>query len=557
MAAALLLLVSSFAVSSSIPALSGADYYETLRSADRAYLEKRYAAAESLYARLARRGEDAWVWLRLGQSRVRQEKYREAVAAYTSALPLGTQRSREGSQAFMRYRIARCWALAGERDSALVWLERALDLGYDERGDIADDETLASLRGDPRFTRLAGRLDRELSRDEGWRVDLAFLLAEIRRVHVRFRVEALPPGFEDEARALDQAVPRLTDVEVFGGMQRLMARLGDGHSVLYPFGERITLPAVPVRMYHFDDGWFVVDAPDSLRASIGNRVVAMGGVPVDTLARRLAPLVSLDNAMGVDWIGPLYLQLGDVVHGLGGTRDPKRLRFTFENATRRRTEVTVATAGPLHPTPPKLGPPPGGGAPPLWLRDVARPFWLAPLPAPRALYVQFNQVADADSESLEDFALRLRGELARESIRDLVVDVRHNNGGNGDLLGELRRTLVAFTAGDPSRRLFVIAGRGTFSAAQTFINQLDHDAHAVFAGEPSSSRPDFPGEDTALRLPWSGVHGSISSRWHMTDGADTRTWIAPEIPVRLTSRDWLANRDPVLDAVLEVMRRPR
>ena len=144
--------------------------------------------------------------------------------------------------------------------------------------------------------------------------------------------------------------------------------------------------------------------------------------------------------------------------------------------------------------------------------------------------------------------------LARDSIRNVGVDVRHNNGGNGDLLGELRRTLVWFTASDPRNRLFVVTGRGTFSAAQTFINQLDHDTPAIFAGEPSSSRPDFPGEETSLRLPWSGVHGSISSRWHMTDGADTRTWIAPEIPVRITSRDYFANKDPVLDAVLEVMR---
>jgi tetratricopeptide (TPR) repeat protein len=553
---AALLLVSLLVTASSAAPPRGADYFETLRAADRAYLDQRYAAAESLYARLAERGEDVWVWLRLGQSRVRQEEYRGAVDAYRRSLPLGTQRSREGSQGFMRYRIARCYALAGERDSALVWLERALDHGYDGRGDIATDESLASLRDDPRFPRLAGRLDRELSRDAGWRYDLAFMLAEIQRVHVRFRTEALPAGFEAEARALDQAIPRLTDVEVLLGMQRLMARLGDGHSVLYPFGERVTLPAVPVRMYHFDDGWFVVETPDSLRAWIGRRVVAMGGVPVDTIARRLVPLLSLDNPMGVDWIGPLYLQLGDLVAALGGTKDPKRIRLTLEDSSRRRTDVTIATAGPLHPQPPKLGPAPGG-APPIWLRDVGRPFWFAPLPAPRALYVQFNQVADADSESLEDWALRLRGVLARDSIRDLVVDVRHNNGGNGDLLGELQRTLVWFTAGDSGRRLFVLAGRGTFSAAQTFINQLDHDAHAIFAGEPSSSRPDFPGEETALRLPWSGVHGSISSRWHMVDGADTRTWIAPAIPVRLTAKDYFANRDPALDAVLEVMRRPR
>lgn len=533
--------------------LAGAPYFETLQAADRAYLDKRYPAAESLYARLSERTQDVWVWTRLGQSRFRQKRYLEAVDAYRKALPLGTQRSREGSPDFMRIRIARCYALAGERDSALAWLDRAIVNGYQDRGDLVEDDALASLREDPRFRRLAGTEPIELDRDAGWRHDLAYLIAEIRRVHVRFRNEPLPPGFEAEARALDDAIPRLTDAQVYLRLQGLMARLGDGHSVLYPFGKRVTLLSVPVRLYRFDEGWFVVEAPDSLRTYIGRRVLDVGGVSIDTLASRLAPFVSRDNPMGIDWIGPLYLQLADVLAAIGGTRDAQHIRFTLQDAAGHREAVTFVADRPLPPRSPKLGPPPKG-TPPLWLRDVASPYWMTPLSMPNALYVQFNQVADADSESLEAFALRLRGVLARDSIRDLVMDLRHNNGGNGDLLDELRRTLVWFTVDDPRHRLFVLSGRGTFSAAQTFLNQIDHETPAIVAGEPSSSRPDFPGEDTALRLPWSGVHGSISSRWHMVDGADTRRWIAPRIPVRLAARDWLANRDPVLDAVLEVMR---
>jgi hypothetical protein len=453
----------------------------------------------------------------------------------------------------MRVRIARCYALMGQRDSAIAWLDRAITIGFEDRGDLADDDALASLRGDPRFERLAGNLAGDLDRVEGWRADLRYLVSEIRRVHVRFQNAPLPPGFEAEASTLEAEIPRLTDVQVYLGLQRLMAFLGDGHSVLYPFAKRVTLLSLPVRLYHFEDGWFVVEAPDSLPTWIGRRALAMGGVPIDTLMRRLTKYLSLDNPVGVHWIGPLYLRLVDVVAAIGGTKDAHRVWLTLEDRAGRREEVTVLADRPLRPQAPKLGPPPGG-APPLWLRDVGRPFWIAPLTAPKALYVQFNQVADADSESLADFALRLRGVLRRDAIEDLVVDIRHNNGGNGYLLDELRRTLVWFAADDPRHRLFVLCGRGTFSAAQVFLNQIDHDTPAIVAGEPSSSRPDFAGEETSLRLPWSGIHGSISSRFHMVDGADTRIWIAPRIPVRLTSSDWLANRDPVLDQVLEAMR---
>jgi tetratricopeptide (TPR) repeat protein len=538
--------------SASAAPLVGAEYFATLQAADRAYGERRYPAAESLYAHLAENSQDVWVWYRLGQSRVQQKRYLIAADAFRHALPLGTQRARESYLEFMRVRIARCHALAGERDSAIAWLEQAIANGYEDRGDLAEDDDLASLRGDPRFERLAGRLGDSLTRDEGWRYDLDYLVSEIRRVHVRFRNEPLPRGFESEVHALRAEIPRLDDAHVMLRLQGLMARLGDGHTVLYPFGRRVTLPSIPIRMYHFEDGWFVVEAPDSLNRWIGRRALAMGGVPIDTLARRVASFISLDNTIGIEWIGPLYLQLGDLIAAIGGARDAHRIQLTLQDRAGHREEVTVVADKPLRPQAPKLGPPPGG-SPPLWLRDVQNPYWVAPLPAPGSLYVQFNQVADADSETLGAFALRLRAMLNRDATRNLVVDLRHNNGGNGYLLGELRRTLVWFVADDPRNRLFLLTGRGTFSAAQIFLNQIDQETSAIVAGEPSSSRPDFPGEDTSLLLPWSGVHGSISSRWHMVDGADTRTWIAPRIPVRLTSADYFGNRDPVLDAVLAVI----
>jgi hypothetical protein len=53
-----------------------------------------------------------------------------------------------------------------------------------------------------------------------------------------------------------------------------------------------------------------------------------------------------------------------------------------------------------------------------------------------------------------------------------------------------------------------------------------------------------------VALPWSGLNVSISNRYHESIPGDTREWNEPEIPVELASRDYFANRDPVLDAVL-------
>ena len=140
----------------------------------------------------------------------------------------------------------------------------------------------------------------------------------------------------------------------------------------------------------------------------------------------------------------------------------------------------------------------------------------------------------------------------------MVLDLRHNNGGDPDLLRPLVRALVHFDMESPSHRLFVIVGRNTFSAAQNLCNAIEQWTDAVFVGEPTSSRPNSVGEETTVRLPWSGLLLTISSRYFQDSApTDHRPWIPIAIPVELSSAVYFANRDPALEAVLEVIKRDR
>ena len=127
--------------------------------------------------------------------------------------------------------------------------------------------------------------------------------------------------------------------------------------------------------------------------------------------------------------------------------------------------------------------------------------------------------------------------------------MRHNNGGNGDLTPPLIRALKEFERADKGR-IVIITGRNTFSAAQIFISRVESGMTAVFAGEPSSSKPNFVGEENEVILPYSGARGSISNRYHENIPGDTREWIVPKLAIELSSTDYFGNRDRVLEAVL-------
>ena len=80
---------------------------------------------------------------------------------------------------------------------------------------------------------------------------------------------------------------------------------------------------------------------------------------------------------------------------------------------------------------------------------------------------------------------------------------------------------------------------------------IEFHTDAIFVGEPTGASPQFYGEDTHFRLPYSGLMGSISSRWFQNRfiSDDERPWIAPDIAAELTFDDVRDGRDPAMEAI--------
>jgi hypothetical protein len=393
----------------------------------------------------------------------------------------------------------------------------------------------------------------------GWRSDITWWLDQVRTQHYVYKSKPLPDALVKAAADLSLKVDRYSDDRMVFEMQRLAALVGDGHTYILPVGARVAPGrALPVRFYLFSNGIFIVDAKPGWEQWIGSRLERIGTASDERLVAYLKPAISADNPHMWRWIGPAFLNLRGAIELATDRRIGDSLTVGLRNRANRAVRVSM----PLLPLPPMRGVPKlvspkmVGTAPPLWLRDVTRNYTIEPLPN-NVLYVQFNQVMDAPDEPLADFARRLDGEIARTRPQAIVLDVRHNNGGNSYLFPALLEVLVRYDATAPTNHLLVLTGRNTFSAAQNFIAQIDKRTRAVFVGEPSSSKPNFVGEENEVVLPWSGARGSISNRYHENIPGDTRPWIPIDIPVELSSTDYFGGKDPVLDAALEAIRSGR
>jgi hypothetical protein len=140
--------------------------------------------------------------------------------------------------------------------------------------------------------------------------------------------------FAAEIARLKALVPALQDFEIEVRLQQILARVGDAHTLL-------DLPPItghlPVMLYQFPEGIFVIHAAPQYADLIGARLLRIGEQDVRVAYRRVATLVSKDRgaaAMERDTV-PFYLGIPEVLAALGISKSPATVEMLFRSSDRR------------------------------------------------------------------------------------------------------------------------------------------------------------------------------------------------------------------------------
>jgi C-terminal processing protease CtpA/Prc len=187
---------------------------------------------------------------------------------------------------------------------------------------------------------------------------------------------------------------------------------------------------------------------------------------------------------------------------------------------------------------------------PLYRRLAGSAYDFAYLDDSRTLYFAYNSCRDLPDRPFAAFAAELWNTARMKPVERLVVDLRNNGGGDSSILDPFIGELAASKDINRKGRLFVIVGRRTFSSA--ILNALDlrKKTAAVFYGEPTGGKPNHYGEIQNLTLPHLGLKVSYSTKYFKFAEGDESS-LTPDVLVEIGLQDYLALRDPVLDAILE------
>jgi hypothetical protein len=382
------------------------------------------------------------------------------------------------------------------------------------------------------------------TREERWAQDLDTLARDLARLHANLFFKTPPAEFDRAVDELRRAIPTLTDEEVVVGLMRIGALPGDAHTGVSALGWG-GFRRYPLQVGWFDDGLLVTATTPEWARGRGARILSVDGVAAPDLLTAVAPVLPHENAAWLLATSPNVLVVPEILHAQGVVQDRARARCLVETAEAERVLLEIpavlrSEVGTMVDAAPGL---------PLYRQRPEENYWLHVDRAEGLVYVKYNRCRNG-AEAMTAFAPRVFAEVDRAAPRALVIDVRDNTGGDSSVLDPFLAGLRARGEIAGGRRLFTIIGRATFSSGLLNAITLKHDHGAILVGEPTGGKPNGYGEVRSFTLPNSGLSVGYSTRFFRLL-PDDPPWLAPDVTVTLTSADYLAGRDPVLEAILD------
>jgi hypothetical protein len=487
------------------------------------------------------------LWYRLADARFRNGQYDEAIVAYKNTLALGANEPTK-LKPTVHFKVARCFARKQAYDSSMYYVQSSMKEGYFFPASFRSLTEFTPLHNLPAWKALFPSVTTaNTSRNEGWKHDIAVLVQEAQRLHYNAFADFSKEEQQKWKAEIQEKIPRMNDSEIKVAILAYLKRLGGGHTGL-PRMFRY-FKTLPVELALFEDGVFIRTAAEANAGLIGAQVLDIEGIQIDKLAKALRPLMPEDNPNHIKMLTPDFLIMPELLHGLNLIPNDSVVILTIKHGDKKERKVRL-TASKVRPR--MLSLQQAYEVPqPLYLQHPDSLYWIASIPKLKALYFQCNLIANKSNESLQAFALRLQTALEQPEVKRLIVDLRHNGGGNSFLYMPLLNVILRNEKINQPERLFVITSRNTFSAAVNLVTDLEKFAHPIIVGEATGSSPNNIGENTSITLPYSKLIPSVSSmNWQYSWPSDARIWITPQLPAPLYSKDFFKAVDPSL-AIIE------
>jgi len=335
-------------------------------------------------------------------------------------------------------------------------------------------------------------------------------------------------AFDQAVAALEAQAGELDRAGLAMAAAKAVGLADNGHTNVLGLAGSYGFNAVPIRLGWFADGLFVIATDDERRHLLGGEVLGVNGRPTAALVEALRPYVGGPANLAREFV-PNFLISPELLHAAGLAAAANASTFEILLAGGGAASVDIAAGAATRAPANRFLWPKGNFSPPGqssgWrhvLDGVTLPAYLTRLdvnywhdyPADGLLYVQINRVGDQGATGLSKYLSGMLDEAARKPIRNAVVDLRFNPGGDYTVTADFTRRLPELLS--PDGRLYILTSANTFSAAISTAARLKYFAgpRAVIVGESMGDRSRFWGEGGLTLLPNAKIALRYTTAFH-------------------------------------------
>ncbi|KPK87280.1 MAG: hypothetical protein AMS27_02990 [Bacteroides sp. SM23_62_1] len=381
---------------------------------------------------------------------------------------------------------------------------------------------------------------------EHWLEDLNYFAEELPRRHKDLFFQLKQEEYLEDIEELKEESFYLKDYEIITGIMKITAKVGDSHTGVSIW----RIPAfrhVPVDFKLFSDGIFATAAIEEYQPVIGRKLRSIDGLEIEKVIKILETIISFENEAQVKSQVPWLIGCPEILHALKIIPGPDSVIMEFEGSREivlKPVQYDIEGLAFISAVDEEQ-------APPLYLAHRNFYYWYEWLDQEQTLYFQYNRCAEADTLSFRDFIKGMLEFIEDHEPDKFIFDMRLNGGGNSSIAEPLIHALKNNEEINREGKLFVCIGRLTFSSAILNAITLREETNAIFIGEPTGGKPNHYGEVRNMILPNSGITISYSTKYFKETEEDEPSFY-PDIEIDLSSADFFAGRDPVLEEILRM-----
>ncbi len=377
---------------------------------------------------------------------------------------------------------------------------------------------------------------------EKWREDLHFIATELPKKHKNAFHRVTPEQFEKAVLDLDQQIPNLDDRNIIFGFARLFTMIGDGHTNIdWPSA----FESVPVRFFWFGKELRVFRADKRYAHLVEGQLVKIGGVSVEEILKINQAYISQgETPQFILGANAYQISFPALLNAIGVSESIDSALYEFIDTKGKRKSLELKTVSKNE----KLEWVYPSTQLPLWLQNRDKDLFFKYLPKAETVYVQFQSYPRR--KEFKKFSDELFAFIDKNKVKKLVFDLRLNGGGDFTrgqdyFINPLKERKSLIEKG----KLFVLAGRWTYSAGMSNTAHFRNEFGAIIVGEPTGARPNGYQENRNFRLPNSHLDFSVSTLLYKFSEQDTEGLI----PDKLIEPDWKSfqqGRDTALEWIL-------